>query len=76
MKLSKEHIDAAVAENGKPIYLWDQSLAGFSVKVLTSGKKRYIVKCRASGGGRAATQRWMTLGTHGEVPLEQARHHA
>lgn len=76
MKLSKKHIDAAVAEDGKPTYLWDGNLSGFGVKVLPSGKKRYLVKYRAYGGGRSATQRWMTLGTHGEVPLEKVRDHA
>jgi len=76
MKLSKKHIDAAIADEGKPKYLWDQNLAGFGVKVLPTGKKRYVVKYRAYGGGRAATQRWMTIGTHGEVPLDTARDHA
>lgn len=76
MKLSKKHIDAAIADEGKPKYLWDQNLAGFGVKVLPTGKKRYVVKYRAYGGGRAATQRWMTIGTHGEVPLETAKDHA
>lgn len=76
MKLSKRLIDAAFAEDGKPKYLWDKSLAGFGVKVLPSGSKRYIVKYRAYAGGRSATQRWMTIGTHGQVPLEQARDHA
>ncbi len=76
MKLSKKHIDAVVTEGDTPTYLWDGSLVGFGVKVLPSGKKRYVVKYRTYGGGRSATQRWMTIGTHGEVPLEQARDHA
>ncbi len=76
MKLSKKHIDTAIADEGKPKYLWDQKLAGFGVKVLPTGKKKYVVKYRAYGGGRAATQRWMTIGTHGEVPLDTARDHA
>ncbi|MGB5864410.1 MAG: site-specific integrase [Sulfitobacter sp.] len=76
MKLSKKNIDAAIADEGRPKYLWDQNLAGFGVKVLPTGKKRYVVKYRAYGGGRTATQRWMTIGTHGEVPLDTARDHA
>lgn len=76
MKLSKARIDAVTAEANKPTYLWDTNLAGFGVKVLPSGKKRYVVKYRAYGGGRTATQRWMTLGTFGEIPLEQAKNQA
>lgn len=76
MKLSKKNIDVAVTQQGKPTFLWDGNLAGFGVKVLPSGKKRYVVKYRTYGGGRSATQRWMTIGTHGEVPLEKARDHA
>lgn len=74
-------LDRAVTYKHSPLYppgtaIWDTNLAGFGVKVLPSGKKRYIVKYRVYGGGRSAAQRWMTLGTHGEVPLEQARDHA
>lgn len=46
---------------------------GFAVKALPSGAKRYLVKYRASGGGRSAQQRWLTLGTHGQITPEQAR---
>lgn len=76
MKLSKKRIDVAKPHDSKPYYLWDQTLAGFGVKVLPSGKKRYVVKYRAYGGGRSATQRWMTLGTHGEIPFEKVKDHA
>lgn len=55
-----------------PTFLWDDSLPGFGVKCLTSGKKRYFVKYRV-GGGRNARQRWLMLGTHGQLTPEQAR---
>jgi integrase len=73
MKLSKRRIDEAVCDPAKPSYLWDSSLAGFGVKLLQSGKKRYIFKYRSHGGGRSATTRWASIGTHGEIPLEDAR---
>ena len=76
MKLTKRRIDDACASEGKPVYLWETNLAGFGVKVLPSGTKRYVVKYRAYGGGRSAIQRWLTLGTHGQIPLEQARKQA
>lgn len=76
MKLTKRLIDGASAPDGKPVYLWEASLAGFGVKVLPSGSKKFVVKYRAYGGGRTATQRWMSIGTYGQIPLEQARKRA
>ena len=57
----------------KPKFLWDVQQPGFGVKILPSGKKKYLVKYRAKGGGRAAQQRWYLIGTHGAITLEQAR---
>lgn len=76
MKLTRRVIDNASCEDGKPVYLWDGQLVGFGVKVLPSGTKRFLVKYRTYGGGRAAKVRWLTLGTHGQIPLESAREHA
>ena len=73
MKLTKRRIDDAKYDPTKPLYLWDGSLTGFGVKFLQSGKKRYIFKYRQHGGGRRAPTRWMTIGSHGEIPLESAR---
>lgn len=73
MKLTKRRIDEAENDPTKPTYLWDSSLAGFGVKVLQSGKKRYVFKYRTHGGGRRATSRWISIGSHGEIPLESAR---
>ena len=73
MKLTKRRIDETAFDPTKPTYLWDSSLAGFGVKLLQSGKKRYIFKYRTHGGGRRATARWISIGVHGEIPLESAR---
>jgi len=76
MNLTKRQIDKAFCEADKPLYLWDGSIKGFGVKILPSGAKRYVYKYRSYGGGRNAKQRWMQLGTHGEMPYEQVREHA
>lgn len=76
MKLTKRRIDSAKCETNKPIYMWDGSIKGFGVKILPSGVKRYVFKYRSYGGGRRAVQRWMQLGTHGEMPFEKVREHA
>lgn len=71
-RLTKRVVEA-VEPTAKPAFLWDDQLAGFGVKVLPNGQRRYLVKYRAGGGGRAAPQRWYTLGTHGAITTEQAR---
>ena len=72
-KITKRAVDALSCAGPGPTFLWDGSLAGFGVKALPTGTKRYIVKYRCGGGGRTATQRWLTLGTHGQLTVDQAR---
>lgn len=72
-RISKRSVDALPAGSGRPSFLWDDQLAGFGVKALPSGIKRYLVKYRTHGGGRTAPQRWFTLGTHGNITPDQAR---
>lgn len=76
MKLTKRQIENATCDENKANYLWDGSLTGFGVKLLPSGAKRYVVKYRSYGGGRSAKQRWVTIGTHGQIPFDQAKEHA
>lgn len=72
-KLTKRVVDATMADAAKPVFVWDDELHGFGLKVLPSGAKRYVVKYRAGGGGRQAPQRWLTLGAHGTLTCEEAR---
>lgn len=72
-KLTKRLVDSLECTSSAPAYLWDEGLAGFGVKALPGGGRRYVVKYRAGGGGRAAAQRWLTLGAHGPLTCEQAR---
>ena len=72
-KISKRTVDALMCDGERPNILWDEALSGFGVKALPSGAKRYIVKYRTNGGGRGAPQRWLTLGSHGQVTPDQAR---
>ena len=71
-KLTKAMVESLQAST-KPSFLWDDALAGFGVKVLRSGSKKYVVKCRVSGTDRDAAQRWILLGAHGVITLDQAR---
>jgi integrase len=44
--------------------VWDETMPGFGVRCLPSGRKSYVLKYRA-GSGRRARQRWLTIGMHG-----------
>lgn len=71
-RLTKTAVDDFQAGGSIPAYLWDSKIPGFGVKALPSGKKRYLFKYR-SGGGRRGTQRWLLLGGHGAVTVDEAR---
>ncbi len=72
VKITKRVVDTLESKGSSPAFLWDDALPGFAVKALPSGTKRYVLKYRV-GGGRAAQQRWLTLGTHGQLAPDQAR---
>lgn len=73
MKITKKNVDAQTPSK-KTTYLWDSTLSGFALKVLPSGRKTYLVQYRI--GGRSARTRRMTIGVHGTITAEQARHNA
>lgn len=72
-KITKTAVDNLTPEGDAPSFLWDRSLPGFGVKCTPRGAKKYVVKYRANGGGRSASQRWLTLGGHGQLTPDQAR---
>lgn len=53
-------------------FVWDDSLAGFGLRVQKSGAKSYVVKYRA-GAGRGAPTRRLTLSQVGKVTPDEAR---
>jgi len=67
--LTKRFIDSLNQEEGKDFIVWDASLTGFGVRVKPSGRKSYLYKYRSAQG----TQRKVTVGSHGQITLEQAR---
>jgi integrase len=73
--LTKTVVDAA-ERTGKRYHIWDSEYAGFGLRVEPTGAKTFIAKYRANGGGRAATQRVVTIGRFGTVTADQARKQA
>lgn len=71
-RLTKSFVESIPTPEGRPTFVWDEKLSGFGIKVLPSGSRKYVLKYRTHGG-RAATQRWLGLGSHGAVTCDQAR---
>ena len=71
-RLTKTFIDSIATPETRPSFYWDDKVSGFGVKVLPNGKRKYVLKYRTRGG-RAGSQRWLGLGTHGAVTADHAR---
>ena len=70
--LTKGIVDGCLPSD-KRYEVWDSKLPGFGLRIGTSGAKTYVVRYRAEGGGRSAPKRYVTVGRHGTLTLEQAR---
>lgn len=70
-KITKRMVDAL---KPKPTRYtsWDSEVAGFGMRVTTTGHKTYVLKYRA-GGGRSGRVRWAVIGAHGSITPDQAR---
>ena len=66
-RLTKRRIDAAQPRE-KDYFIFDGDLPGFGVRVMSSGKKSYMIQYRAQGRTRRAT-----FGRHGPMTPDQAR---
>lgn len=75
VRLTKRIVDAA-SRTDKRYVVWDSELSGFGLRVETSGSKTFVVRYRAEGGGRTATQRYVTVGRFGNLTVEEARKQA
>jgi len=67
-KLTKRVVDVTVATD-KEVYVWDNELRGFGLRVFPSGRKIYVVQYRTVG----YRQRKFKIGAHGDLTPDQAR---
>ena len=75
-KLTESAITKATVPAGKDkAWLWDTTVAGFGLRVLTSGSKTFWFQYRAPPGGRTAPTRMVKIGPAGEggTSLDNAR---
>lgn len=68
--ISKREVDA-IHPADRDVYLWDDVLKGFGLKVTPAGRKVYLVQYRI--GGRRGRTRRVTIGQHGSITPDQAR---
>ena len=69
-KLTKRTIDA-LAVTGKDAVFWDRDLAGFGVRVYSTGRKVFVVQTRGPQGPKR-----VTLGRYGQLLADDARKQA
>ncbi len=74
-RVTKRSVDALVPSD-KDLFLWDDSLPGFGVKVTPSGHKSYVAQYRPGAGGRRAVAKRIVLGQHGVLTPDEARKRA
>lgn len=71
--ITKRAVDDLEAGEGD-LFLWDDKLSGFGVKVTPAGAKVYLLQYRV--GGRGNPTRRYTIGKHGPLTPDQARKRA
>jgi integrase len=73
--LTKRTVDAAKPQATR-YELWDETLAGFGLRIAPSGTKTFILRYRPRGGGRRSPKRFMSIGRYGVLTPDEARSEA
>ena len=69
MKLTKRTIDEIVTDPARDLYVWDDELGGFGLRIKPSGVRSFILQYRNSRGA----SRRLTLGRFGVLTPDEAR---
>jgi integrase len=74
-KLTKRTVDGAAAPKTGDLFLWDDDLRGFGLRVYASGRRIFVVQYRLRGGRGGRTRR-IVLGEYGKMTPDEARKRA
>src|SRR5262245_5097211 len=69
MKLTKRAVTAIAPDPLRDVYIWDDDVSGFGLRVKPSGVRSFMIQYCNSGG----ISRRVTLGKFGVLTAEQAR---
>jgi integrase len=69
IKITKRSVENLEPVPSGALVRYDDKLAGFGVRVMTSGRRFYFVRYRNKHG----RSRWFTIGQHGKVTADAAR---
>ena len=71
-KITKRTVDAT-KPNDRDLFIWDDDVAGFGLRVRPSGNKTYVIQYRVPGLGRRGMAKRVSLGEHGTLTPDEAR---
>lgn len=72
IRLTKRSVDALLTPDHGETVVWDDQLAGFGLRLSSTGRRTYFVHKRTKAGRQVRVK----LGVHGEVTTDQAREFA
>jgi len=68
-KLTKKLVDATLPQSSKDVFVWDDEVIGFQLRVKPTGRKTYAFRYRNQYGEKKSIK----IGMHGQLTTEQAK---